>query len=354
MYMRPIDWHNGRVRFIDQTRLPLEEVYTETDKVEALVDAIRTLRIRGAPALGIAAAFGVVLGAHAFSGLNRDEFLHHIENVSLLIESTRPTAVNLSWALRRMQSVVNNYPSHDVGDLQNLLLNEALAIQYEEIETCKLIGSHGAGIIPDGSGILTYCNAGALATGDYGTALSAIIRAYESGKKIRVYVGETRPLFQGARLTTWELQKYGIDVVLITDNAAAFVMQQGKINIVIVGADRIVANGDVANKIGTYNVAVLADRHKVPFYVAAPSSTIDPALSSGNEIPIEERDSREITELFGHRIAPPGITVYAPAFDVTPSELVGGIITEYGILRPPYSASIETLLRTHQRPERGS
>ncbi len=346
--MRSIDWHDGRVRFIDQTRLPLEEVYVETKKVEVLADAIRTLRIRGAPALGIAAAFGVVLGVHAFSGSNRDEFLHHIENVLSLIRSTRPTAVNLFWALRRMQSVVNKHPSRDVGDLQNFLLNEALIIQHEEIETCRMIGLHGAAIIPDGSGILTHCNAGALATGDYGTALSAMIQAHKSGKKIHVYVDETRPLFQGARLTTWELHECGIDVVLITDSTAAFVMQQGKINVVIVGADRIVANGDVANKIGTYNVAVLADKHRIPFYVAAPCSTIDLALSTGKEIPIEERDSREITELFGHRIAPAGIGVYAPAFDITPNELVSGIITEYGILRPPYSASIEALLSEHQ------
>lgn len=346
--MRPIDWQHGRVRFIDQTRLPLEEVYAETDKVEVLADAIRKLRIRGAPALGITAAFGVVLGANAFSGSNRDEFLHHIENVSSLIGSTRPTAVNLFWALRRMHSVVNRNPSRGVGEMQNDLLNEALAIQREEIETCRMIGLHGSGIIPDGCSILTHCNAGALATGDYGTALSALVQAHESGKKIRVYVNETRPLFQGARLTTWELLQCGIDVVLITDSTAAFVMQQGKIDVVIVGADRIVANGDVANKIGTYNVAVLADRHKVPFYVAAPSSTIDASLLSGKEIPIEERDSREVVELFGHRIAPPGVAVYAPAFDVTPYELVGGIITEYGILRPPYHASIKALVSGHR------
>jgi methylthioribose-1-phosphate isomerase len=342
--MRPIDWRNGKVRFIDQTQLPTEEIYIETDKVEVLAEAIRSLQIRGAPALGIAAAFGLVLGARTFSGTDRNEFLRHCKKISSYIGSTRPTAVNLFWALGRMQSAVNGNTSPEIGDLQNCLLNEALLIQRQEIETCRLIGQHGSDIIPDGGGILTHCNTGALATGDYGTALSAIIRAHELGKKILVYVDETRPLFQGARLTTWELRNHGIEAVLITDNAAGFVMQQGKIDVVIVGADRVVANGDVANKIGTYTIAVLAEKHRIPFYVAAPSSTFDPTLLSGKEIPIEERDSREVTELFGHRIAPPGIAVYAPAFDVTPHELVKGIITEYGILRPPYSASIEALL----------
>ena len=342
--MRPVDWDNGRIRFIDQTRLPLEEKYFETDEVDVLTDAIRSLRIRGAPALGIAAAFGIVLGANGFSGSGRGEFLRHIETVSSVIGATRPTAVNLFWALHRMHAVIAAHPMHDTTALKSLLLDEALAIQRDEIETCRMIGLHGAEIIRDGSTILTHCNTGALATGDYGTALGVIIRAHESGKKIRVFVDETRPLFQGARLTTWELEKHGIDTVLITDSTAAFVMQQGKIDVGIVGADRIVANGDVANKIGTYSLAVLAEKHGVPFYVAAPASTIDFALSSGKEIPIEERDSKEVTEIFGNRIAPAGTQVYAPAFDVTPHELISGIITEHGILRPPYHSSIGVMM----------
>jgi len=342
--MRPVDWYNDRVRFIDQTRLPLEEIYFETDDVEVLADAIRSLRIRGAPALGIAAAFGIVLGARGYTGSNRSEFLRHIDTVSSIIGSTRPTAVNLFWALRRMQLIISAHPSGDIAEMKTSLLTEALAIQHEEIETCRMICRHGAGIIPDGSGVLTHCNTGALATGDHGTALGAIIHAHDTGKKVLVYVDETRPLFQGARLTTWELQHHGIDTVLITDSTAAFVMQQGKIDVVIVGADRIVANGEVANKVGTYTIAVLAEKHGIPFYVAAPSSTVDIGLSSGKEIPIEERDSREITEVFGHRIAPSGIAVYAPAFDVTHHELISGIITEYGILRPPYRTSIQAMM----------
>jgi methylthioribose-1-phosphate isomerase len=347
--MRSVDWHNGQVRFIDQTRLPLEEIFVETDDVEVLAEAIRTLRIRGAPAIGIAAGFGIVLGAYGYSGSDRDEFLRQIETVSLLIGSTRPTAANLFWALRRMRSTLLTQSSSDIAALKSSLLDEALAIQREDIEMCRMIGMHGAEIIRNGSGVLTHCNTGALATGDHGTALSAIFYAHDSGKEICVYVDETRPLFQGARLTTWELQKHGINTVLITDSTAACVMQQGKINVVIVGADCIVANGDVANKIGTYALAVLAEKHGVPFYVAAPSSTIDTVLHTGGEIQIEERDSTEITEVFGHRIAPEGITVYAPAFDVTPSELISGIITENGILRPPYRTSIEAMMSTQMR-----
>jgi methylthioribose-1-phosphate isomerase len=341
--MKSIEWIGDRIRMIDQTRLPLEEVYIETSDYPEIVDAIKKLKIRGAPAIGIAAAFGFALAARQFDDGNRKAFDQYLEKVSNDLLGTRPTAVNLSWALRRMKCVLQTSPEQSVEQTKVLLLDEAKKILAEDIERCRRIGRHGSELIPDPAGILTHCNTGALATGDYGTAQSVIVAAHERGKKIRVFVDETRPLLQGARLTTWELMKRDIATTLITDNTGAFVMKKGWVDLVIVGADRIARNGDVANKIGTYNLAVLAEKHKIPFYVAAPISSIDFDLSSGEGIPIEERDPREVTEGFGKRIAPQGVEVYSPAFDVTPRDLVTAIVTEYGVSRPPYDKSIPPL-----------
>jgi methylthioribose-1-phosphate isomerase len=341
--MKSIEWLGDKVRMIDQTRLPLEEVYIETSSYLEIADAIKKLKIRGAPAIGIAAGFGFALGASEFQGDERAAFDRHLDEVAAVLLSTRPTAVNLSWALNRMKCVLEKDPQGSVKEMKSLLVDEAKKIQSEDIETCRRIGQHGSELVPQHAGILTHCNTGALATGDYGTAQSIIVTAHEKGKQVRVFVDETRPLLQGARLTTWELKKQNIEVTLITDNTAAFVMKQGLVDIVVVGADRIARNGDVANKIGTYNLAVLAEKHKIPFYVAAPISSIDFQLSTGADIPIEERDPKEVTEGFGRRIAPHGVTVYSPAFDITPHELVTAIITEHGITRPPYDKTISSL-----------
>jgi len=341
--MKSIEWIGDRVRIIDQTRLPLQEVYIETSDYLVIADAIKMLKIRGAPAIGIAAAFGFALGARQFDGDSRKAFDGYLEKVSNDLLATRPTAVNLSWALRRMKCLLLSNPDQSVERMKAMLLDEAKKVLAEDIERCRKIGHHGSELVPDPAGILTHCNTGALATGDHGTAQSVIVTAFERGKKIRVFVDETRPLLQGARLTAWELMKRNIKTTLITDNTAAFVMKKGWVNLVIVGADRIAVNGDVANKIGTYNLAVLAEKHHIPFYVAAPISSIDFELSSGDGIPIEERDPSEVTEGFGRRIAPQGVDVYSPAFDVTPHELVTAIVTEHGISRPPYDESIPPL-----------
>lgn len=341
--MKSIEWIGDRVRMIDQTRLPLEEVYIETADYLEIADAIKKLKIRGAPAIGIAAAFGFALGARQFDDGNREAFDRHLEKVSDFLSGTRPTAVNLPWALRRMKWVLQASPQQPVDQMRALLLDEAKKILAEDIEMCRRIGLHGSELVPETAGILTHCNTGALATGDYGTAQSVIVTAHENGKKVRVFVDETRPLLQGARLTTWELMKRNINTTLITDSTAAFVMKKGWVDLVVVGADRIARNGDVANKIGTYNLAVLAEKHRIPFYVAAPISTMDFEISSGEGIPIEEREPSEVTESFGRRIAPEGVHVYSPAFDITPNELVTAIVTEHGIVRPPYNKTIPPL-----------
>ena len=341
--MKSIEWTGERVRLIDQTRLPLQEVYLETTDYREIADAIKQLKIRGAPAIGIAAAFGFALGACEFKGDAGLEFRRHLEDVVEALSRTRPTAVNLSWALERMKGFMQANGGRSVEELKRLLLDEAKKILAEDIETCRRIGQNGAELVPERAGILTHCNTGALATGDYGTAQSIIVTAHEKGKQIRVFVDETRPLLQGARLTTWELMRRNIETTLIIDNTAAFVMKQGWIDVVVVGADRIASNGDVANKIGTYNLAVLAEKHRIPFYVAAPVSSIDFQLSSGEAIPIEERDPAEVTEGFGKRIAPLNVRVYSPAFDVTPHELVSAIVTEEGICRSPYNETIPRL-----------
>ncbi len=339
-----IEWKDGQVRFLDQRRLPLEEVYIETSDVRVLAEAMRTLQVRGAPALGIAAGFGMALGALAYRGTDAAEFLRHLSMVDELLSSTRPTAVNLFWALRRIRKTVYQSGPADIRTLRDRILREALAIMEEDVETCRVIGEHGSEIISPGVGIMTYCNAGALATGGIGTALGIIIQAHREGKSIRVYACETRPLFQGARLTMWELARAGVDATLITDNAAATVMRQGKVQVVITGADRIAANGDTANKIGTYPLAVLARQHRIPMYIAAPVSTFDPGLRDGSSSPIEERSHTEVTDIAGIRVAPRDVAVFSPAFDVTPHQFISGIITERGILRPPFGKAIQRLM----------
>ena len=326
------EWQGGTegfLRLLDQTLLPTETLFLDCRDVETVFEAIRSLRVRGAPAIGIAAAYGVCLGAQA------DDWARGATAAAARLRTSRPTAVNLFWALDRMLARLAA-----PGASRAALLAEAHALRTEDIAMCAAIGRHGAALLPERGGILTHCNAGALATGDHGTALAAIFQAHADGKGIRVYADETRPLLQGARLTAWELAQRGVPCTLICDNMAGLAMKSGKIHACIVGADRIAANGDAANKIGTYSVAVLAARHGIPFYVAAPSSTFDLTLATGDLIPIEERDPREITHGFGKQTAPAGIDVWNPAFDVTPAELIAALVTERGVLRPPFAESI--------------
>jgi len=326
---------DGHVEMIDQTLLPGQHCIIKCGDVECMWDAIKKLRVRGAPAIGIAAAFGVLLGIQSNRAHSLDEFRADLARVTDYLATARPTAVNLFWALARMRETVVSLPQSSAEEARNLLFREAMTIWEEDKSICRRIGENGAGLIADGDGILTHCNAGGLATADYGTALAVLFRAAEQGRAFHVYADETRPLLQGARLTTWELMHAGIDVTLICDNMAALVMEQGRVNKVLVGADRIAANGDTANKIGTYGVAVLARHHGIPFYVAAPESTFDLTLTDGSEIPIEERSAEEVTEGFGSRTAPEGVKVYNPAFDVTPAELITAIITEKGVIEQP-------------------
>jgi methylthioribose-1-phosphate isomerase len=334
--VRSISWENNRLRILDQTLLPSKIVYLEIDRVSDLAEAIVHLRVRGAPAIGVAAAFGVVLAALRSSAENMPEFKQHLRHAANLLASTRPTAVNLFWALDRMDGVVDAYPGASIRELAALLEKEAAAILEEDRNVCGRIGEHGAPLLRDGFSVLTHCNAGALATAGIGTALAVIYKAVQSGKTIKVFADETRPLLQGARLTAWELGQAGIDVTVLCDSAAAVILQQKKADCVLVGADRIAPNGDTANKIGTYGLAILAGRHDVPFYVAAPSSTIDFSIQSGREIPIEQRDFREISSGFGVQTVPDGAGIYNPAFDVTPHNLISAFITENGIQRPPF------------------
>ena len=341
MPVTTIEWTNKQIRMIDQTKLPEELLHLEISDIEVLAEAIKSLRVRGAPAIGIAGAFGVVLGVQNFAGEDKEAFFKQLKETSEYLNATRPTAVNLSWAIQRMNRVANQNKSKPLAEIKERLLNEAQTIWEEDREICRRLGKHGAKLVKDGFNILTHCNTGALATADYGTALGVVFAANEEGKKLHVYADETRPLLQGARLNVWELMNENIDVTLICDNTAAFVMQQKKIDCAIVGADRIAANGDTANKIGTYNVAVLCEKHGVPFYVAAPYSTIDFNLQNGSQIPIEERAAEEITHGFGRRTAPLNTKVYSPAFDVTPNDLIAGIITEEGVIEPPYEINLK-------------
>ncbi len=336
---RTIEWIgdvSGFVRLIDQTLLPTQLEYRDCRTVEDVWEAIKILRVRGAPAIGVAAAMGVVVG------IKDDASRQRLEKVIDYLATSRPTAVNLFWALNRMRQCYERHA--DSSDVREVLLREALAIEEEDRQMCRAIGEVGAALIQEGEGVLTHCNAGGLATSDYGTALAVFFSAHEHGKKLHVYADETRPLLQGSRLTAWELQQRGIDVTLICDNMAAQVMKEGRIQRVVVGADRIAANGDAANKIGTYSVALLAKAHDIPFYVAAPSSTFDLSLKTGDEIPIEQRDAQEITHGFGKQTAPEGVNVYNPAFDVTPHELIAGIITEKGLIQPVSTETVRAMI----------
>lgn len=324
----------GKLRIIDQTRLPQALVYLELDDITGVYDAILRLSVRGAPAIGCAAALGLAAAAQHIPNQDAAGFMASAARFAAILAASRPTAVNLVWALDRCRAVLSDGLSTE--ELKLRLVQAGLEILDEDIAMCQAIGMHGEALIEDGMGILTHCNAGALATGDFGTALSPLYVAHNKGRKFTVYSDETRPLLQGSRLTAWELQRAGIDVVTVCDNMAALLMKEGKIDRVIVGADRIAANGDAANKIGTYGLAVLARHHEIPFYVAAPSSTIDASLEQGDLIPIEQRDEDEVRTLGGQTIAPADVRVYNPAFDVTPHELISGIITEQGLHGPPF------------------
>jgi len=338
-----IKWVNGCARIIDQKKLPLKFEYIYCRDVEILWWAIRRLNVRGAPALGVAAAFGVLLGIKDFKGNNRKQFERHFEKICQYIGSSRPTAVNLYNSLKRLKSVVSSHPTASVGELKSILKQEALAIYEEDRQRCRQMAKFGAGLIKNNSSLLTICNTGALATVDYGTAVGVMYKAKERGKKFEVYACETRPLLQGARLNTWELLRNKIDTTLICDSMAATLMRQGTIDAVFAGADRIAANGDTANKIGTYSLAVLANHHRIPFYVVAPFSTFDMEISSGRQIPIEQRDKEEVTHLNGQRIAPREVKVYNPAFDVTDHGLITAIVTDFGVIRPPFVTNIREI-----------
>jgi len=333
----PIRWERHRLLLLDQTLLPVEERMREYTRWRDVADAIRTLVVRGAPAIGCAAAFGVVLAARQSAAPDGEELVADLEEAIKGLAATRPTAVNLFWALDRMRRVAEAHRALPVPALRERLLGEAQAILDEDLAGNKALGAHGAALVPERARILTHCNAGALATAGYGTALGVIRAAHQRGRVALVWVDETRPVMQGSRLTAWEMVKEGIPHRLISDVAAGFVMKRGEVDLVIVGADRIAANGDTANKIGTYSVAVLASHHGIPFYVAAPFSTIDPSIPSGAAIPIEERSDDEVRKIAGRQTAPAETPVYNPAFDVTPAELIAGIITERGVFRFPYS-----------------
>lgn len=340
---KTVEWKNAGVVMIDQTLLPEKEVYRTYRDYKGVAGAIKDMIVRGAPAIGVAAAMGVAIGAVKIKARDIKGFRKEFDSIAKLLASTRPTAVNLFWAIERMKKVAAENESLGVEKLKKRLVAEAKEIHREDIEINRSIGRHGGALLKKNSTVLTHCNAGALATAGYGTALGVIRGAIEAGKDVKVFADETRPFLQGARLTAWELKKDKIDVTLITDNMAGYMMKKGLIDAVVVGADRIAANGDVANKIGTYTVALLAKEHGIPFYVAAPLSTIDLKIKHGDNIPIEERNQDEVTHLKGWRIAPRGINVRNPAFDVTPNRLVAGIITEKGVVRRPYNKGLKAL-----------
>jgi methylthioribose-1-phosphate isomerase len=337
MRFKTLEWLDGKLRILDQSKLPTEQSFLDLANHQDVALAIKEMRVRGAPAIGIAAAYGIALGAQGIKAANKDEFLIQLDQVMQTFAATRPTAVNLFQAIERMkQAAIGD----NVPEIKRALIDEAKQIHREEIAATRRLSQLGAKLIEDSFTILTHCNAGPLATAGYGTALGVIKAAWEQGKRISVIATETRPLLQGARLTTWELKQENIPITLITDSMAGYFMHQGKINCVIVGADRIAANGDAANKIGSYALAVLARENNIPFYVAAPTSTIDLSLASGAEIPIEERDPQEVTHIQGLPIAPQGIKAANPAFDVTPHKYISAIITEKGIIRQPYKKEL--------------
>lgn len=344
--IRPIYWDNGVSKMLDQTIIPYEYKYVDITDGQQMFDAIRNMIVRGAPAIGIAGAHGIVLYAQEGSRKYKDisEFKNWLIEKVDYMSTSRPTAVNLMWACEEQKKVIKNSTS-DIEGLIKELTEKAVEIELDDIERCKKIGDYGAEVVPKGATILTHCNAGALATGGYGTALGVVRSAYANDNTIKVFADETRPRQQGARLTTFELAMDGIPVTLITDGMCSYFMNKGMIDMVVVGADRIAANGDTANKIGTYTVAIAAKYHNVPFYVAAPLSTIDTSIATGKEIPIEERSHEEVTHINGKRICAEGINIINPGFDVTPHELIAGIITEKGILRPDYNKSIAEVFK---------
>jgi len=335
-----IEWLGDRVRYIDQTRLPGDFVLKETSDYRELAESLRRLEVRGAPAIGVAGAMGVALAARSSAAGSLDRLRADVARAAEHLVSTRPTAVNLAWAVERMLAVLEREPGAGLDEARSRLAAEAVAIFEEDRALSRAIGRHGATLVEDGDGILTHCNAGGLATAEYGTALAVIYTAHDEGKRIRVFADETRPLLQGARLTAWELRERGIDVTVLCDSAAASAMARGWVSKVIVGADRIARNGDVANKIGTFPLALAARHHGIPFYVAAPTSTLDASLATGREIPIEERDPAEVTGFLDCRSAPEGVAAFNPAFDVTPAGLVTAIVTDRGVHEAPYERSL--------------
>lgn len=347
-----LEWTDAGVRFVDQTKLPTEETYVVCETYQQVADVIRNMVVRGAPAIGVAAAMGIAIGVKNSGANSVADLKKDFDQICTVIGATRPTAVNLFWAIRRMTEKFESLQSKSVAQIKQQLVDEAKRMHAEDIAANQAMGRHGATLMPSSGGVLTHCNAGALATCGYGTALGVIRAAVEQGKKIHVYADETRPFLQGSRLTAWELMKDGIPTTVISDNMAGAMMSQGKICAIVVGADRIAANGDVANKIGTYTVAVLAKEHGIPFYVAAPFSTIDLQTPEGNKIPIEQRNTREVTHIAGRQMVPDGVAVENPAFDVTPSKYVTAIITELGIARAPYSESLRKL--SQKQPVTGS
>jgi methylthioribose-1-phosphate isomerase len=338
--IQTLEWTDHGVRFIDQTKLPTEETYVVCTTHEQVADAIRNMVVRGAPAIGVAAAMGIALGAKNSRAESAGELKRDLDQICDILGKTRPTAVNLFWAIRRMREKFERVRILPIAQIKQELIEESQRMHAEDIAANRAMGGHGATLMPSEGGVLTHCNAGALATAGYGTALGVIRAAVEQGKKIHVYADETRPFLQGSRLTAWELMKDGIPTTVISDSMAGGMMKQGKIGAIVVGADRIAANGDVANKIGTYTVAVLAKEHGIPFYVAAPISTVDLACSDGSKIPIEQRNAKEVTHIAGKQMVPDGVSVENPAFDVTPAKYVTAIITERGIARAPYAESL--------------
>lgn len=345
--IQTLEWTESGVRFIDQTKLPTEETYVTCTTYEQVADVIRNMVVRGAPAIGVAAAMGIALGVQKSQAATVSDLGKDFDHVCDVIGQTRPTAVNLFWAIRRMRAKFDQLRGRPLNEIKQALVEEAQRMHAEDIAANQAMGRHGATLMPSHGGVLTHCNAGALATCGYGTALGVIRAAVEQGKKLHVYADETRPFLQGSRLTAWELMKDGIPTTVISDNMAGAMMRQGKIGAIVVGADRIAANGDVANKIGTYTVAVLAKEHGIPFYVAAPFSTIDLDTPDGSKIPIEQRNVREVTHIAGRQMVPDGVQVENPAFDVTPSKYVVAIITERGVARAPYRDSLRSLAEQH-------
>ena len=341
---KTIDWVDNKVVMIDQLKLPTEEIYQEYRSYREVADAIKSMVIRGAPAIGIAAAMGVALGSLEADSSDKQRFFDDLDKICTALAATRPTAVNLFWAIDRMKKVISQNKENEIPHIKQELIKEAKKILEEDIEMCRKIGENGSELIKDNSVVLTHCNAGGLATGGYGTALGVIRNAYEKGKNIKVISSETRPFLQGSRLTAWELKKDGIPVTLITDNMVGHLMSNGMINSVVVGADRVASNGDVANKIGTYAVSVLAKHHNIPFYVAAPTSTIDFNCPTGNDIPIEQRDKSEVTHI-GDSLIAADVDVINPAFDITPSSNIDSLITEVALFKSPYDKSLKKIER---------